>query len=131
MRVGIRIGLVGRVAHALRQPGQLQLLPRHDTRGPAQTLRGAVKPLVAQIDLALHAVIQALRQQLLNQANSLATRFNSMNDFISSQKNSITTQRGAMVDQINTLSGGIADYNKKIVEMEATGGTIHEVDLDD
>lgn len=65
---------------------------------------------------------QALRQQLLNQANTLATRFNSMNDFISSQKNSITTQRGAMVDQINTLSGGIADYNKKIVEMEATGG---------
>lgn len=64
----------------------------------------------------------ALRQQLLNQANTLATRFNSMNDFISSQKESITTQRGAMVDQINTLSGGIADYNKKIVEMEATGG---------
>ncbi|WP_052285055.1 flagellar hook-associated protein FlgK [Kluyvera genomosp. 1] len=64
----------------------------------------------------------ALRQQLLNQANTLATRFNSMNDFISSQKDSITTQRGAMVDQINTLSGGIADYNKKIVEMEATGG---------
>lgn len=47
----------------------------------------------------------ALRQQLLNQANTLATRFNSMNDFISSQKESITTQRGAMVDQINTLSG--------------------------
>lgn len=65
---------------------------------------------------------QALRQQLLNQANSLATRFNSMNDFISSQKTSIGTQRGAMVDQINTLSGGIADYNKKIVEMDATGG---------
>ena len=41
---------------------------------------------------------QALRQQLLNQANSLATRFNSMNDFISSQKTSIGTQRGAMVD---------------------------------
>jgi len=65
---------------------------------------------------------QAMRQQMLNQAKSLATRFNSMNDFISSQKESITTQRGAMVSQINTLSGGIADYNKKIVEMEATGG---------
>lgn len=65
---------------------------------------------------------QALRQQLLNQANTLATRFNSMNDFITSQKDSITTQRGAMVDQINTLSSGIADYNKKIVEMDSTGG---------
>lgn len=65
---------------------------------------------------------QALRQQLLNQAKTLATRFNSMNDFVTSQKESIATQRGAMVDQINTLSGGIADYNKKIVEMDATGG---------
>ena len=65
---------------------------------------------------------QALRQQLLNQAGTLATRFNSMNNFVTSQKESIATQRGAMVDQINTLSGGIADYNKKIVEMDATGG---------
>ncbi len=52
------------MAHALRQPGQLQLLPRHAARGPAQALRGIVEPLVAQVDLALHAVVQALRQQL-------------------------------------------------------------------
>ncbi|MDE4081003.1 MULTISPECIES: flagellar hook-associated protein FlgK [Enterobacter cloacae complex] len=65
---------------------------------------------------------QALRQQLLNQANTLSTRFNSMNDFISSQKESINTQRGAMVEQINTLSGNIAEYNKKIAAMESTGG---------
>lgn len=64
----------------------------------------------------------ALRQQLLNQANSLATRFNSVNDFISSQKQTITTQRDAMVNQINTLSSGIADYNQKIVDLESTGG---------
>ncbi|MEO3989840.1 flagellar hook-associated protein FlgK [Pseudocitrobacter cyperus] len=64
----------------------------------------------------------ALRQQLLNQAGSLATRFNSMNNFITSQKESINTQRSAMVDQINTLSGNIADYNKKIADMESTGG---------
>ncbi len=37
---------------------------------------------------------QARRQQLLNQANTLATRFNSMNNFVTSQKESITTQRG-------------------------------------
>ncbi|UGS41821.1 flagellar hook-associated protein FlgK [Pseudocitrobacter corydidari] len=64
----------------------------------------------------------ALRQQLINQAGSLATRFNSVNNFISSQKESINTQRSAMVDQINTLSGNIADYNKKIADMESTGG---------
>lgn len=65
---------------------------------------------------------QALRQQLLNQAKTFSTRFNSMNNFISSQKESINTQRGAMVDQINTLSGNIAEYNKKIAAMESTGG---------
>ncbi|WP_279050805.1 flagellar hook-associated protein FlgK [Cedecea davisae] len=64
----------------------------------------------------------ALRQQLLNQAGSLAQRFNSMNDFINSQKESVATQRGAAVDSINSLSSGIASYNKKITEMEATGG---------
>jgi len=65
---------------------------------------------------------QALRQQLLNQANSLATRFNSVNDFITSQKSAIHTQRDAVVQQINTLSSSIADYNQKITEMDATGG---------
>lgn len=65
---------------------------------------------------------QALRQQLLNQANSLATRFNSVNDFINSQKSSINTQRDAVVQEINTLSSSIADYNQKIIEMDSTGG---------
>lgn len=64
----------------------------------------------------------ALRQQLLNQAGSLAQRFNSMNDFITSQKNSISTQRNAAVDSINSLSSGIASYNQKIIELESTGG---------
>lgn len=64
----------------------------------------------------------ALRQQLINQAGSLAQRFNSMNDFITSQKNSISTQRNAAVDSINSLSSGIASYNQKIIELESTGG---------
>jgi flagellar hook-associated protein 1 FlgK len=45
-----------------------------------------------------------------------------MNDFISSQKSFHHYQRGRWSIRSNTLSGGIADYNKKIVEMEATGG---------
>lgn len=65
---------------------------------------------------------EANRQQLLNQADSLATRFNNMNDFITSQKSAITSQRDTMVGQINSLTAGIADYNKKIMEMDSTGG---------
>jgi flagellar hook-associated protein 1 FlgK len=55
----------------------------------------------------------ALRQQLINQAGALATRFNNVNNFISSQKESVDTQRNAMVEQINTLSASIADYKQK------------------
>ncbi|HFK5799486.1 TPA: flagellar hook-associated protein FlgK [Enterobacter hormaechei subsp. oharae] len=65
---------------------------------------------------------EANRQQLLNQADALATRFNNMNDFINSQKNAISSQRDTMVGQINSLTAGIADYNKKIMEMDSTGG---------
>jgi len=66
---------------------------------------------------------EANRQQLLNQADSLATRFNSMNDFINSQRTQVSNQRNTMVEQINTLTAGIADYNKKIMQMDATGGS--------
>ncbi|MGC6096690.1 flagellar hook-associated protein FlgK [Citrobacter portucalensis] len=65
---------------------------------------------------------RALRQQLLNQAGSFAQRFNSIIDFIGSQKTSVGSQRNAIVEQVNTMSAGIADYNKKISKMEATGG---------
>ncbi|KFK95342.1 MULTISPECIES: flagellar hook-associated protein FlgK [unclassified Serratia (in: enterobacteria)] len=64
----------------------------------------------------------ALRQQALNQANSLAMRFNNTNDFINSQKTSIAAQREASVENINVLSSNIASYNQKISEMEASGG---------
>ncbi|MBW1252891.1 flagellar hook-associated protein FlgK [Pantoea allii] len=65
---------------------------------------------------------EANRQQLLNQADSLATRFNNMNDFINSQRSAIASQRNTLVEQMNTLTSGIADYNQKIIQMESTGG---------
>ncbi|HEY2452469.1 MAG TPA: flagellar hook-associated protein FlgK [Scandinavium sp.] len=64
---------------------------------------------------------EANRQQLLNQGNALATRFNNMDAFIGSQKEQIHSQRDALVIKVNTLSGQIADYNKKITEAEASG----------
>lgn len=64
----------------------------------------------------------ALRQQLLTQAGALATRFNSMNQYVNTQKESAMTQRNAAVASINSLSQGVADYNKKIIELEAGGG---------
>lgn len=64
----------------------------------------------------------ALRQQLLNEGQSLATRFNNVDSFINSQKVSISTQRDALISNVNVLSSNIASYNQKISEQEATGG---------
>ncbi|WP_439411926.1 flagellar hook-associated protein FlgK [Enterobacter ludwigii] len=63
----------------------------------------------------------ANRQEALNQANALASRFNDTNSYINSQQQQITSQTCAMVDQVNQLSGQIADYNKQISEDEAQG----------
>lgn len=64
---------------------------------------------------------RALRQQIINEANALATRFNNINNVMSSQKASIQSQRTSTVNSINTLSGNIANLNKKINELEASG----------
>lgn len=64
----------------------------------------------------------ALRQQLIGEAGALATRINGMHNYIAQQKKDIKGQRQAIVDQINTLTSSIADYNKKIREMDASGG---------
>lgn len=64
----------------------------------------------------------ALRQQLLNEGQSMATRFNNVDSFISSQKVSINTQRDALVSNVNVLSSNIASYNQQIADQEATGG---------
>ncbi|MEW7311540.1 flagellar hook-associated protein FlgK [Buttiauxella gaviniae] len=64
----------------------------------------------------------ALRQQLLNEGQSMATRFNNVDSFISSQKVSINTQREALVSNVNVISSNIASYNQQIADQEATGG---------
>lgn len=65
----------------------------------------------------------ALRKQIISEANTLATRFNNINEFINTQKTSTQNQRSATVDSINTLSSNIANYNKQITELEANGGS--------
>lgn len=64
----------------------------------------------------------ALRQQLLNEGQSMATRFNNVDSFINSQKASINTQRDALVSHVNVLSSNIASYNQQIADQEATSG---------
>ncbi|MFY9993973.1 MAG: flagellar hook-associated protein FlgK [Leclercia sp.] len=64
----------------------------------------------------------ALRQQMINEASSLATRFNNVDSFINSQKASIGTQRDALVSNVNLLSANIASYNQQIADLEGANG---------
>lgn len=64
----------------------------------------------------------ALRQQMINEAHSLSTRFNNVDSFINSQKASIGTQRDALVSNVNMMSASIASYNQQIADLEGAGG---------
>jgi len=62
-----------------------------------------------------------LRQQILNEAEQLAHRFNGLNGNVNAQLRAVYGQREGVVDQINGLAGNIADLNARIIELESTG----------
>lgn len=65
---------------------------------------------------------QALRQDVLSEARSLATRFNSIQTFLQKQRTDSQQQQRNLTTSINSVTSNIAQYNKKIKETEAQGG---------
>lgn len=65
---------------------------------------------------------QAMRQDVLTEARALATRFNNIQSFLQRQRSDSQQQQRDMTVSINSVSGNIADFNKKIRETEAIGG---------
>ncbi|RJF96685.1 flagellar hook-associated protein FlgK [Noviherbaspirillum cavernae] len=63
-----------------------------------------------------------LRQQIITAANTMAQRFNTLNDVMRNQRTAIRQQMDAVVPQINLLTKDIAALNEKIASMQATGG---------
>lgn len=63
----------------------------------------------------------ALREQVISSASALTLRVNNTLDYISSQGTEVINQEQAMVDQVNTLTSGIASYNTQIAQAEANG----------
>ncbi len=63
----------------------------------------------------------ALRQQVLMAAGGMASAFNNLQQMMRGQLDTARQQSAATADQINSLSGSIADLNKLIAEAEATG----------
>lgn len=63
----------------------------------------------------------ALREQVISEAGALSLRINNTLSYIDSQSGEIASQEQAMVEQVNTLTSGIASYNQQIADAEARG----------
>ncbi|MGR5222027.1 flagellar hook-associated protein FlgK [Vibrio parahaemolyticus] len=63
-----------------------------------------------------------LRQQVINESEALARRFNTLTESLHNQHKDVHDQRNAAIAQANSLMSNIADVNKQIVEMQGTGG---------
>ncbi|MCG9678318.1 flagellar hook-associated protein FlgK [Vibrio sp. Isolate24] len=62
------------------------------------------------------------RQQIINESEALARRFNTLTESLSHQHKDVNDQRNAAIAHANSLMTNIADVNKQIVEMQGTGG---------
>ncbi|MBU0602858.1 MAG: flagellar hook-associated protein FlgK [Gammaproteobacteria bacterium] len=62
-----------------------------------------------------------LRAQVINAADALAQRFNSLTTVLANQRSAVAQQRTSLAAQINTTTTQIADLNKRISLAEASG----------
>lgn len=62
------------------------------------------------------------RQQIINEAEALGLRFNTLSESLSSQLQNVDDQRNAAIDHANTLLSNIADINQQVIELQGTGG---------
>lgn len=65
----------------------------------------------------------ASRQLLLTQAQTLSNRFNAISSQMSQQNDNINSQLDTLSGQVNKLSASIAEYNKQITQLSASGNT--------
>ncbi len=62
------------------------------------------------------------RQQIINESEALARRFNTLTESLHNQHKDMSDQRNAALSHANSLMANIAQVNKQIVEMQGTGG---------
>jgi flagellar hook-associated protein 1 FlgK len=63
-----------------------------------------------------------LRQQVINESEALARRFNTLTESLHNQHKDVHDQRNAALSHANSVMANIAQVNKQIVEMQGTGG---------
>ncbi|HHF2871338.1 TPA: flagellar hook-associated protein FlgK [Vibrio diabolicus] len=62
------------------------------------------------------------RQQIINESEALARRFNTLTESLHNQHKDMSDQRNAALNHANSLMENIAKVNKQLVEMQGTGG---------
>ncbi len=62
-----------------------------------------------------------LRQQIINEAEAISRRFNTLTESLYNQNKDMSDQRTAAVSQANSLMQNIADVNKQIVASKGVG----------
>lgn len=71
----------------------------------------------------------AAREEMLGQANNLATQIRETNNFLEQQRNNINTQITTVVDQINSYLNRINDANQQIMKARASASAHEPNDL--
>ncbi|GEM75219.1 flagellar hook-associated protein FlgK [Vibrio sagamiensis] len=62
------------------------------------------------------------RQQVINEAEALAQRFNTLSESLHNQNHDLNQQREAGLENVNTLLANIASLNKQLAEIKGIGG---------
>ncbi|MDF1484194.1 flagellar hook-associated protein FlgK [Ramlibacter sp. H39-3-26] len=97
---------------------QLESVMGDDT----SNIDGGIDAFFAALNAAtMEPTSTPLRQQVINTADALAQRFNSLNQLFGNQLASVYRQREAMVSQVNSLTASIAKLNEKIAGTRGTG----------
>ncbi|KLV09991.1 MULTISPECIES: flagellar hook-associated protein FlgK [Photobacterium] len=89
----------------------------------AFSLSGGLDTLYAALnDATVKPQSIPLRQQVINEAEALSRRFNTLTESLHAQHKNMSDQRGAAVEHANSLLSNLADVNRQIVEASATSG---------
>jgi flagellar hook-associated protein 1 FlgK len=90
---------------------------------PTVGLSAAIDAFFAEMrEVAADPTNLAARQSLLSNAQALVGRFHTLNDRLTEIREGVEYDIRATVDQINTLTTGIAELNQRIVVAQAMGG---------
>lgn len=79
--------------------------------------------------LTSNASDSSAREALIGQAQGLVNQFKTTDNYLRSMDNQVNSAIDSSVQEINTYTSQIADLNKKIAQMTATGGGASPNDL--